>query len=132
LLTPNKFEAAPVAGMTAARTSVDALGEAAKRIQAQGPLAGVVKGGVDLPGDQAIDVLYDGNEVTVYTSPKIGQERVSGAGDTLAAAITAELAKGAELKQAVRVAKGVVDAGIAARVPGRTPFATVWQGAYTD
>ena len=90
----------------------------------------MAKGGVELPGPDAVDVLVEGDEVTVFSEPKIGEERVSGAGCTLAAAITAELAKGASVSDAVRVAKAMVTAGIRERVAARTPFDTVWQGAY--
>jgi len=130
VVTPNNFEAATLAGSPAPLTTVDAMVDAAKAIHALGTQYVVVKGGVDLPGSQAIDILFDGQTVTTYASPKVGQERVSGAGCTFAAAITAELAKGADVKDAVRVAKAMVDAGIAARVQAHTPFDTVWQGAY--
>lgn len=127
--TPNLFEAQTLSGMDSL-TTVEDLAEAAKKISESGPTAVLVKGGVDFPGPDAVDVLWDGTEITVFTTPKIGEERVSGAGCTLAAAITAELAKGTDLKQAVQIAKDVVTAGIEARVSAHTPFDTVWQGAY--
>ncbi len=127
--TPNYFEACTLAGMDGLKT-VEDLVEAAARIAGQGPQYVVVKGGIDFPGPDAVDVLWDGEQATVLRAPKIGQERVSGAGCTLAAAITAELAKGASVAGAVRVAKDMVTAGIEARVSARTPFDTVWQGAY--
>ena len=132
VVTPNNFEASALAGIDGPLTTVDELVDAAKMIQALGTQYVVAKGGVDLPGPDAVDVLFDGKDVTVYTSDKVGQERVSGAGCTFAAAITAELAKGTGVKEAVGVAKAMVDAGIAARVPAHTPFDTVWQGAYHD
>ncbi|MCI1676283.1 MAG: bifunctional hydroxymethylpyrimidine kinase/phosphomethylpyrimidine kinase [Ancrocorticia sp.] len=128
--TPNYFEACTLSGMTALKT-VDDLTEAGKRIATQGPKYVIVKGGIDFPGPDAIDVLWDGEKATVYSEPKIGQERVSGAGCTLAAAITAELAKGADIHDAVKTAKDMVTTGIKARVSAHTPFDTVWQGAYT-
>ncbi len=54
---------------------------------------------------------------------------MSGAGCTLAAAITAELAKGTEVAEAVKAAKDFVTNGIKGRVSAHTPFDTVWQGA---
>lgn len=135
VVTPNLFEARTLAGMDAIE-SVDDLAEAARRIHAQldtsaGPRYVVAKGGVELPGPDAVDVLFDGEEVTVLAAPKVGEERVSGAGCTFAAAITAELAKGADVAAAAKVAKDVVTAGIRARVAANTPFDAVWQGAYT-
>ncbi len=126
--TPNYFEACTLSGLEKLET-VDDLAQAAKLIAAQGPQYVIVKGGTEFPGPDAVDVLWDGNEITVYSAPKIGEERVSGAGCTLAAAITAELAKGSDIKTAVQVAKDLVTAGIKARVSGHTPFDTVWQGA---
>ena len=127
--TPNYFEACTLSGMDKLET-VEDLTEAARRISEQGPQYVVVKGGIDFPGPDAIDDLWDGEKATVYSEPKIGEERVSGAGCTLAAAITAELAKGADIHDAVKVAKAVVTQGINARITAHTPFDTVWQGAY--
>lgn len=129
VVTPNLFETKTLSGISEINT-VDELIAAAKRIQELGPRAVVAKGGVELPGDDAIDVLVDGGEVTIFSAPKIGRERVSGAGCTLAAAITAELAKGASVKDAVQEAKDAVTVGIKARVAANTPFDTVWIGAY--
>jgi pyridoxine kinase len=130
VVTPNLFEARTLAGMDAI-SSVDELIEAARRIHDLGPKYVLAKGGVELAGDDAVDVLFDGTDVTVLSALKVGQERVSGAGCTLAAAVTAELAKGADVGEAVALAKKFVTAGIEARVSAHTPFDTVWQGAFT-
>ncbi|GAA3967608.1 bifunctional hydroxymethylpyrimidine kinase/phosphomethylpyrimidine kinase [Gordonia caeni] len=131
VVTPNLFEAQILSGMDQITTETD-LAEAAQRIFALGPEYVVVKGGIDLPGDEAVDVLYDGEEVTVFRTPKIGDERVAGAGCTLAAAITAELASGAGIEDAVAFAKEFVTAGIADRLGCHTPIDAVWQGAYVQ
>ncbi|MFT3662198.1 MAG: bifunctional hydroxymethylpyrimidine kinase/phosphomethylpyrimidine kinase [Gordonia sp. (in: high G+C Gram-positive bacteria)] len=131
VVTPNLFEAKILSGMEVIETE-EQLIEAAQRIHALGPEYVVVKGGVDLPGDEAVDVLYDGAQATVFKAEKIGAERVSGAGCTLAAAITAELAKGVDIEEAVAFAKEFVTAGIEGRVAANTPFDTVWQGAYVE
>ncbi|MDV2475933.1 bifunctional hydroxymethylpyrimidine kinase/phosphomethylpyrimidine kinase [Rhodococcus zopfii] len=128
VVTPNLFEAKTLSGMDAIE-SVDDLAEAAKRIHDLGPQYVVAKGGVELPGEDAVDVFFDGNEMTLLSAPKVGSERVSGAGCTLAAAITAELAKGTDVARAVRIAKDLVTRGIKGRVSANTPFDTVWQGA---
>lgn len=127
VVTPNHFEARTLAGMDRI-DSVDDLAEAAKRIHDLGPQYVVAKGGVELPGPDAIDVLFDGNEVTVFSTPKIGEERVSGAGCTFAAAITAELAKSSNVVDAVGVAKQVVTAGIEERLASNAPFDAVTIG----
>ncbi len=135
VVTPNLFEAKTLAG-TDDITTVEELVEAARRIHAlldtsRGPRYVVAKGGVELAGPDAVDVLFDGAEATVFAAPKVGDERVSGAGCTFAAAITAELAKGTDVRAAVQIAKHMVTRGIEERVSARTPFDTVWQGAYT-
>ncbi|MGV9801463.1 hydroxymethylpyrimidine/phosphomethylpyrimidine kinase [Mycobacterium sp. NPDC003449] len=126
--TPNLFEARTLAKMDAIE-SVDDLAEAARRIADLGPRYVVVKGGVEFPGDDAVDVFSDGSDVEVLRAPKAGNARVAGAGCTLAAAITAALATGSDVAAAVRLAKEFTTAGIVDRVPGNTPFDAVWQGA---
>ena len=127
--TPNYFEACTLAGMDKLETIED-MTEAARRISALGPKHVVVKGGVDFPGPDAVDLLWDGEKAAVFAEPKIGEYKVSGAGCTLAAAVTAELAKGAAIEDAVRVAKDMVTAAIKGRVPARTTYDWAWQGAY--
>lgn len=130
VITPNLFETRTLSGVESIGT-VDELIAAARRIAELGPRYVLAKGGVELPGDDAVDVLVWDDEVEVIARPKIGQERVSGAGCSLAAAVTAELAKGADVTSAVHVAKDLVTAGIEARVSAHTPFDSIWQGAYT-
>lgn len=129
VVTPNLFEARTLAGMEAI-TSVDDLQEAARRIADLGPRYVVAKGGVELPGDDAVDVFFDGTDTHVLRTPKVGNARVAGAGCTLAAAITAELAKGSGVCEAVKSAKDFTTAGIVGRIAGHAPFDTVWQGAH--
>lgn len=128
VVTPNLFEAATLAGMDEL-TSIDDLAEAARRIHDLGPRVVVVKGGVGLPGDEAVDVVFDGTEVTVLRAPKVGNERVSGAGCVFAAAATAELTKGVEVLDAIRTAKQFTHDGIVGRLASRAPFDAVWHGS---
>lgn len=128
VVTPNLFEAQTLAGMDAL-DSVDDLAEAARRIADLGPRYVVVKGGAGLRGDDAVDVFFDGEDVTVLRAPKIGNERVSGAGCIFAAALTAELAHGASVADAVKSAKDFAHAGIVGRITTEAPFTAVgWQG----
>ncbi|MDK7340850.1 bifunctional hydroxymethylpyrimidine kinase/phosphomethylpyrimidine kinase, partial [Pauljensenia sp. UMB0018B] len=62
VVTPNVFEAKTLSGMEQI-TTVEELEEAAKRIGESVPYV-VAKGGVELPGDKAVDVLWDGKEIT--------------------------------------------------------------------
>lgn len=127
VVTPNLFETRTLAGVDEI-TTVDELVDAARKVQALGPRAVAAKGGVELPGPDAVDVLVDGDDVHVLRTAKIGEERVSGAGCTFAAAITAELAKGAAVVDAVRTAKEVVTASIVDRVGSKAPFDAVRVG----
>lgn len=124
VVTPNHFEARTLSGLETIET-VEDLTEAARRIHALGPRYVVAKGGMDLPGDDAVDVLFDGENVEVFSTPKIGEERVSGAGCTFAAAITAGLAKGESVRDSVSAAKDLVTTGIKHRLTANTPFASV-------
>ncbi|WP_017614087.1 bifunctional hydroxymethylpyrimidine kinase/phosphomethylpyrimidine kinase [Nocardiopsis salina] len=124
VITPNHFEARTLAGMESI-DNVDDLVEAARRIHELGPDHVIAKGGTELPGPDAVDVHFDGENVTVMSAPKIGEERVSGAGCTFAAAITAELAKGADVGSAAEAAKAMVREGITERLATHAPFSSV-------
>ncbi|GAB79344.1 pyridoxine kinase [Austwickia chelonae] len=126
-VTPNQFEAMSLSGMDAI-DSEEHLIEAAKRIHDTSGAVVLAKGGVRLAGPDAVDVFYDGHTLEVLRAPKIGEVAVSGAGCTLAAAVTAELAKGADPLTAARTAKEFVTRGIRGRVASNAPFDALWQG----
>ncbi|GEB78217.1 pyridoxine/pyridoxal/pyridoxamine kinase [Sporolactobacillus inulinus] len=110
--TPNLYEAARLTGMPRI-TSVDQMKEAAKKIVALGAKNALVKGGSRLPNtDQAIDVLYDGKDFHIIADDYIDTPNIHGAGCTYAAAVTAGLAKGQPVLEAVQVAKKFVTAAI--------------------
>lgn len=127
VVTPNHFEAIQLSGLDDI-TSEEDLIEAAKRIHAAYGTTVVAKGGVRIEGGDAIDVFYDGTTLEVLRAPKVGEVAVSGAGCTLAAAIAAELAKGASELEATRTAKEFVTKAIIERVSSNAPFDAVWQG----
>ena len=81
-----------------------------------------------LDGPEAVDVFYDGENLEVLGVAKIGNHAVSGAGCSLAAAVTAELAKGRTPLQAAERAKDFVTAGISQRISAATPYDVMWQG----
>lgn len=127
IITPNLFEAGVLAG-TGQITDLSGLITAAQTIREHGVPLVYAKGGVELPGDEAADVLVSDEGETTLTAPKFGMEKVSGAGCTLAAAIAAELAKGHEPAEAARAAKQFTTAAIAKRREGGAPFSCAWQG----
>ena len=126
-VTPNHFESMSLSGMDSIET-VEDLKEAARRIHEASGAVVLAKGGVRMEGDDAVDVFYDGETMEVLRAPKVGDVAVSGAGCTLAAAITAELAKGATPLQAAKTAKAFVTEGIRNRVSSNAPFDALWQG----
>ena len=125
-VTPNHFEAESLSGLEI--TDLESLKAAAVRIHELSGAAVLAKGGVRLAGPDAVDVYYDGETLEVLSAPKVGEVAVSGAGCSLAAAVTAELAKGATPLEAARTAKAFVTAGIRNRVASGAPFDALWQG----
>jgi hydroxymethylpyrimidine/phosphomethylpyrimidine kinase len=108
LLTPNLEEAALLTG--AEVRDIGDMRKAAEKLAAMGPRAVLVKGG-HLGGD-ATDVLFHQGEYREFTSPKIATRNTHGTGCTLSAAITASLASGYDLPEAVERAKQYVTAAI--------------------
>ena len=100
LVTPNLDEASQLAGF--AVTDVASMQRAAEKIASRGAKNVLIKGG-HLPG-AAIDILFDG-KFHEFCAPRIETRHTHGTGCTYSAAITAELAKGIELVEAVRKAK---------------------------
>lgn len=109
IITPNMPEAAELLGRDLL-TSVDELKEAAVQLHALGPKYVLVKGG-RLEGP-AIDVLFDGRQFYLLEAPRMDTIHTNGAGCTYSAAITAELAKGQSVTDAVEKAKEFITAAI--------------------
>jgi hydroxymethylpyrimidine/phosphomethylpyrimidine kinase len=110
VVTPNIPEAEALTGLTI-RTMEDRK-EAAKRLHELGVKYVVIKGGHDDDGEETVDVLYDGSEFFYFTSKRIDTKHTHGTGCTFAAAITAELAKGKKVQEAVQTAKSFIQAAI--------------------
>lgn len=110
VITPNIPEAEVLTGMQI--RSLDDKKEAAKRLLELGVRNVVIKGGHDENTDEAVDVLYDGREFNFFTSWRIPTKNTHGTGCTFSAALTAELAKGSNVKDAVGIAKDFIQAAI--------------------
>jgi hydroxymethylpyrimidine kinase/phosphomethylpyrimidine kinase len=108
VVTPNLGEAEVLAGMSI-RNTVE-MEQAARRIHAEGPRHVVVKGG-HLEGPP-VDVFFDGHRFHYYEGERIETKSLHGTGCTFASAIAAELAKGAEVTEAVRCAKAYITTAI--------------------
>lgn len=91
-------------------TNVEELKQAAIDLYELGSKYVLVKGG-RLSGP-AVDVLYDGNTLTLFEAPRIDTVNTSGAGCSYSAAITAFLAKGESMEYAVEHAKRFVTTAI--------------------
>jgi len=110
IVTPNTIEAealldAPVRTLADMRT-------AARALVAAGARTALVKGG-HLAGGDAVDVFFDGTEVRELGSPRIDTPNTHGTGCILSAAITAGLAQGLGVWEAVVRAKRFVTAAVA-------------------
>lgn len=114
VVTPNLDEARILTQLPVA--DEDGMREAAHHLVDRGARAALVKGG-HLPGDKAIDVLYDGKDYRRYERPRIETTSTHGTGCTLSAAIAAGLALGWKLEKAVAAALDFVHAAIAS-APG--------------
>lgn len=101
LLTPNIPEASLLSGIRIV-TETDRK-EAAKKLVQMGAKSVLVKGG-HLDGD-AYDLYYDGASFIGFSAPRIETIHTHGTGCTLSAAITAHLAKGLEMQEAIAAAK---------------------------
>jgi hydroxymethylpyrimidine/phosphomethylpyrimidine kinase len=101
LVTPNLQEAAVLSGLEV--SDVDGMRRAAERIAAAGAKAVLVKGG-HLAGDP-VDILFYGGHWFEFTAARVITRHTHGTGCAYSAAITAGLALGRELPEAVRRAR---------------------------
>jgi hydroxymethylpyrimidine/phosphomethylpyrimidine kinase len=126
LVTPNIPEAEVLAGMPI--TGVADLGEAARRIAANGAAHVLIKGG-HLPGPP-VDYLWDRASVMQFPGERVTTTSTHGTGCTLSAAITAQLARGAPLRTAIQVAKTYVTEALRHATPiggGCGPLEHFWR-----
>jgi len=102
LLTPNIPEAEALTG----NSIIDEQGmhDALLQLHALGARNILLKGG-HLAGENAIDLLFDGTTVHRFVSPRINTPNTHGTGCSLASAVSAYLAGGEPLIQAVQKGK---------------------------
>lgn len=129
VVTPNLFEAGQLAGTGPIKT-IDEMKEAAKKIHDLGAKNVVIKGGKQLKHDKALDLFFDGNEFSLLEEEKVETTYNHGAGCTFAAAITANLANGQDVKEAVTNAKSFVTAAIKHGFKLNEYVGPVMHGAY--
>ncbi len=113
VVTPNLPEAETLSGVSiGSRASLE---DAARRIAALGARYVLIKGG-HAPGDP-VDLLFDGRAFHEYRGARIDTTSTHGTGCTLSAAITAYLARGLPVEDAVGRAKEYVVAAMRAASP---------------
>jgi hydroxymethylpyrimidine/phosphomethylpyrimidine kinase len=118
LVTPNLDEAALLVGRPLA--SEADMEAAAREMLAMGAAAVLLKGG-HLAGDTVSDLLLMRDAAPRWMrAPRIATDNTHGTGCTLSSAIAAQLALGAELPQAVEMARAFVRGALEAGAPVRT------------
>ena len=110
VLTPNIPEAEVLLGENIA--SKEGMEKAAEEIGRQYGCGVLCKGGHSI--NDANDLLYQDGKVTWFAGKRINNPNTHGTGCTLSAAIAANLAKGCELAEAVRLAKEYISGALAA------------------
>lgn len=113
VITPNLDEAKALTGIDASDVGgMEAIG---RKLFGMGPRHVVVKGG-HLEGP-AVDVLYDGATFETFEAERIDTRCTHGTGCTFASAISAGLAKGASVAEAVGDAKNYLTGALRHAVP---------------
>lgn len=127
LITPNLGEVSLLTGIDV-RSRNDMV-DAAHELHALGPEWVLVKGG-HLPDGDAVDVLFDGAALIEFPAPRIATAHTHGSGDTLASAITAGLARGMSMPDAVAAGKRFISAAVSGSFPlgrGLGPVGHFWR-----
>jgi len=109
LVTPNIHEAQQLSGIEI--TSLADARRAAKVIHGFGCRHVLIKGG-HLIAERGTDLLYDGRFFNVFRSSFIETPHTHGTGCTFASAITAQLARGKALNDAIQTAKNYLTEAI--------------------
>lgn len=103
LVTPNLDEVRLLVGIDVVDDASQR--DAAKALHALGPKWALIKGGHLRASRISSDLLFDGSEFHQFAAVRVDTRHDHGAGDTLAAAITAALAHGRAVPDAVGFAK---------------------------
>ena len=112
VITPNIPEAEALTGIKISDTA--SIQQTALDLQKQGAKNVIIKGGHSLnsQSQQCQDWILQDGELFVLESPRFNTPHTHGTGCTFSACLTAELAKGAPLKSAVKTAKDFITAAI--------------------
>jgi hydroxymethylpyrimidine/phosphomethylpyrimidine kinase len=114
VITPNLPEAAVLLSGRAPE-SIKEMTRAAERLHAllgSGERWVLLKGG-HLPGADATDLLFNGDKMREFNGARVATKNTHGTGCTLAAALAALIAAGAEVPEATERAKAYLSAALA-------------------
>jgi hydroxymethylpyrimidine/phosphomethylpyrimidine kinase len=131
LVTPNLDEVRLLVGVDVGSRAEQH--EAARALHALGPRWVLIKGGHLSDGaddELCLDLLYDGTNFTEFTGPRLATPHTHGSGDSLAAAITSALVRGAAMPEAVGYGKRYIKQAIAHAYPlgaGIGPVSPFWR-----
>ncbi|MEU3622705.1 bifunctional hydroxymethylpyrimidine kinase/phosphomethylpyrimidine kinase [Amycolatopsis coloradensis] len=106
VLTPNLDEVRLLTGMTV--TTREQMHQAAVVLHRLGPKYVLVKSGHLVSDPECVDVLFDGSTFVELPGERFATQHTHGAGDTMASALTAGLAKGMSVVEAARYGKWFV------------------------
>jgi hydroxymethylpyrimidine/phosphomethylpyrimidine kinase len=128
LVTPNLHEASALLGRRL--RSPEDLRMAARELHKRFDCAALVKGGHLRGTKQAVDFFYDGRTELLLAAPFIRGVKTHGTGCTYSAAVTALLARGLELPEAVAKAKEHVTQAIvnSQNAAGNAILNNFWRG----
>lgn len=112
IITPNIPEAEALTGL--AIDSDHSLIQAAITLRKMGAKTVIIKGGhrFNSQSEQCQDWIFSPNEQFTLSSPRFNTPHTHGTGCTFSACLTAELAKGKGLREAVETAKAFISAAI--------------------
>lgn len=115
VITPNIPEAEKITGIKI--LNLDDAKKAAKLIVEEfGAKAAVVKGG-HMKGDESIDILYYNGEYKEFIEKRINTRSDHGTGCSFSAAIAANLAKGYDVIESIKIAKELISEAILYGLP---------------
>ncbi|MCP3800048.1 bifunctional hydroxymethylpyrimidine kinase/phosphomethylpyrimidine kinase [Allokutzneria sp. A3M-2-11 16] len=128
LVTPNLDEVRLLTGVEVSTRAQ--LADAARAVHALGPQWTLIKSGHLTEDPECVDLLYDGTEFYELPGARYDTPHTHGGGDTMASAITAALARGAPMLEAVRFGKRFVQRAVAHSYPlgaGVGPVSAFWR-----
>lgn len=104
VITPNKHEAEKISGIEI--NSEKDMIDCARAISSIGAKCVVLKGGhINLKRDEVIDIIYYQGNYIKLSYPRVETKNTHGTGCTFSAAICANLAKGKDILESIRLAR---------------------------